>query len=74
MIDKQGRIAARNGYTIVPSNASSVITSGDGVEMVSEFVQQNGTKIMFSAASNKLFTGTTTLTDVTPGGYTISCQ
>ena len=74
VIDKQGRIAARNGYTIVPTNASSVITSGDGVEMVSEFVQQDGTKIMFSAASNKLFTGTTTLTDVTPGGYTISAN
>jgi len=74
VIDKQGRIAARKGYSIVSGNGGAVLGSSAGIEHVSEFVQQNGTKIVFTAGNNKIFTGTTTLSDVTPGGYSVSAN
>ena len=72
VIDKQGRIAARKGYSMVSTNGATVLGASDGIEHVSEFVQQNGTKVVFTAGNNKIFTGTTTLTDATPGSYTVS--
>ena len=74
VIDKQGRIAARKGYSMTSSNGGSVLGTSAGIEHVSEFVQQNGTKIVFTAGNNKIFTGTTTLTDATPGGYSVSAN
>lgn len=72
VIDKQGRIAARKGYSMVSTNGATVLGSSAGIDHVSEFVQQNGTKVVFTAGNNKIFTGTTTLTDVTPGSYTVT--
>ncbi|MEC8747070.1 MAG: hypothetical protein VXX73_02070 [Pseudomonadota bacterium] len=74
VIDKQGRVAARKGYAMESTNGSSVLGISEGIEHVSEFVQQNGTKVVFTAGNNKIFTGTSTLTDVTPGSYTISAN
>ena len=74
VVDKQGRVAARKGYAMESTNGSTVLGSSAGIEHVSEFVQQNGTKVVFTAGNNKIFTGTTTLTDVTPGSYTISAN
>ena len=74
VIDKEGRIAARKGYSMVSGNGSSVLGSSAGIESIGEFVQTDGTKVFFSAGNNKIFTGTTTLTDATPGSYTISAN
>jgi len=73
IIDKEGRIAARKGYTMVSSNGVAVLGSSDGIESVGEFVQINGTKVVFSAGNNKIFSGTSTLSDIT-GSLTISAN
>jgi len=74
VIDKQGRIAARKGYSMTSTNGSSVLGSSAGIEHVSELMQQNGTKVVFTAGNNKIFKGTSTLTDATPGSYTITAN
>ena len=74
VIDKQGRIAARKGHSMVSSNGSSVLGSSAGIEHISEFVQENGTKVFFSAGNNKIFTGTSYLSDATPCSYTITAN
>ena len=70
VIDQLGRIGARKGWTAVSTNGSSVLGSSRGIEMVYEFIDNSGDKYVISAGNNKIFTGTTTLTDATPTGYT----
>jgi hypothetical protein len=70
VIDKRGRIGARKGWLAISSNGSSVLGSSRGIETVFEFVDTSGTKVVVSAGNNKIFTGTTTLVDVTPASYT----
>ena len=70
VIDKLGRIGARKGWEAVSTNGSSVLGSSRGIETVYEFIDNSGDKVVVSAGNNKLFTGTTTLTDATPTGYT----
>ena len=70
VIDQYGRVGARKGWTAVSSNGSSVLGSSRGIETVYEFIDASGDKYVISAGNNKLFTGTTTLTDATPTGYT----
>ena len=70
VIDKLGRIGARKGWEAVSTNGSSVLGSSRGIETVYEFIDNSGDKRVISAGNNKIFTGTTTLTDATPTGYT----
>ena len=70
VIDQLGRIGARKGWTAVSTNGSSVLGSSRGIEMVYEYIDNSGDKYVISAGNNKIFTGTTTLTDATPTGYT----
>ena len=70
VIDQYGRVGARKGWAAVSSNGSSVLGSSRGIETVYEFIDNSGDKYVISAGNNKLFTGTTTLTDATPTGYT----
>ena len=72
VIDKQGRIAARQGHTQV----STAFPSGDDalganpIEALHEHVAYDGTKTVYSAGNNRLYTGTTTLTLLAfPAGY-----
>ena len=75
VIDKKGRIAARKGYTAVSTNGSSVLGSSRGIEAVFEYTSFAGAKVVFSAGNNKIFHGTTTLTECSlPVGYTISAN
>lgn len=75
VIDKRGRIAARKGYDTVSTNGASVLGSSRGIEAVFEFTAFDGTVTVFSAGNNKIFTGTTTLAEVTlPGGYSITAN
>ena len=73
IIDKEGRVAARKGYSMVSSNGAAVLGTSAGIESIGEFVQNDGTKIVFSCGNNKIFTGTSTLVDVT-GSLTISAN
>ena len=73
VIDKYGRIAARKGINKLTSSATP-LGSSIGVETIFEFVDYSGDKVIFSTGNNKIFTGTTTLTDVTPGSYTVSAN
>jgi len=74
VIDKFGRIAARKGLKKITTSATP-LGSSDGIETIFEYVKRDGTKIVFSAGNNKIFTGTTTLTEVTlPGGYSITAN
>ena len=75
VIDKRGRIAARKGYDKVSTNGGSVLGSSAGIETVFEFTSFAGVTTVFSAGNNKIFTGTTTLSEVTlPGGYSITAN
>lgn len=70
VIDRFGRVGARKGYTTLTTNGSSVLGSSRGIETIFEFVDKSGDKRIISAGNNKIFTGTSTLVDVTPSGYT----
>ena len=70
VIDKLGRVGARKGWEAVSTNGSSVLGSSRGIETVYEYIDNSGDKVILSAGNNKVFKGTTTLTDITPSGYT----
>ena len=70
VIDKEGRIAARKGYSVL--NGNDLLGSSDGVESMGEFVAEDGDVTFFSAGNNKIFSGTATMVDETPAGYTIT--
>lgn len=75
VIDNRGRIGARKGYKNVSTNGAAVLDTSRGIEAVFEFTSFVGVTTVFSAGNNKIFTGTTTLTEVTlPVGYTISAN
>ena len=75
VIDKLGRIGARKGWEAVSSNGAAVLGSSRGIESVFEYVKRDGTKTVFSAGNSKIFTGTTTLAEVTlPVGYSITAN
>jgi len=73
VIDKQGRIGAREGWIEVSTN--DVLGTSRGIETVFEFTAFDGTVVVYSAGNNKIFTGTTTLTEVDlPVGYNITAN
>ena len=75
VIDQLGRIGARKGREAVSTNGAAVLGSSRGIEAVFEYVKRDNTKIVFSAGNNKIFTGTTTLAEVTlPVSYTITAN
>ena len=75
VIDKRGRVGARKGYDKVSTNGGSVLGSSRGIEGIFEFTSFAGVTTVFSVGNNKIFTGTTTLAEVTlPGGYSISAN
>ena len=70
VIDKRGRIAARKGVEVITTDKTELGT--DYVHKVHYFYDDAGNEVVFTAGNNKIMTGTTTLTDVTPGSYTIT--
>ena len=70
VIDKEGRVAARKGYTVL--NTNDLLGMSDGVESMGEYVAVDGDVTFFSSGNNKIFSGTTTMVDVTPAAYTIT--
>ena len=71
IIDQYGRIGARKGFDVKTTDATP-LGSSVGIEAIGQYVTDAGAATIFSAGNNKIFTGTTTLTDVTPGSYTIT--
>jgi len=70
VIDKRGRIATRKGIDVVTTNKTAL--GADYVHKIHYFYDDAGNEVVFTAGNNKIMTGTTTLTDVTPGSYTIT--
>jgi hypothetical protein len=70
IIDKRGRLAARKGIEVLTTDKTELGT--DYVHKVHHFYDDAGNEVIFTAGNNKIMTGTTTLTDVTPGSYTIT--
>ena len=65
IIDRFGRIGSRKGWRYVTTtNADSIVSLG-------EFIKNDQTTEVISASATKVYTGTTTLTDITPAGYTM---
>ena len=72
VIDKRGRIAARKGHSVLTTDKT---TLGSGsIRAIKEFERSSGSNVVLSVGNNKIFTGTTTLTDATPGSYTITAD
>ncbi len=73
VIDQLGRVGARKGYVPVTTNGSAVLGTSNGICCILEFISRANVTTVFSAGNNKIFTGTTTLVEVTlPVGYTIT--
>ena len=74
-IDKYGRLGARKGWTMQTVTGSSVL-SGQYVEGIFEHVNADNTTDILVSGNNKILLQETnkTLTDITPGGYTITAN
>ena len=72
VIDKRGRIAARKGHSVITTNKTALGTGS--IRAIKEFERSSGSNVVLSVGNNKIFTGTTTLTDATPGSYTITAD
>ena len=66
VIDQFGRIGARKGWTYLTE------TNTDSIVHVSEFVDSDGSTEVISASASTIYKGTTTLTDITPSGHTVT--
>lgn len=72
VIDQFGRIGSRKGFTAVTTDTSPL--SGLSIEVIKEYIDPDGSNVVFSAGNNKIFSGTTTLTDETPVAYTVTAN
>ena len=73
VIDQYGRIGARKGIDILTTDASGL--GSDALVSMFEYIDSAGTATLFSTGNNKIWSGTTTLTDETPGGgYTVTAD
>ena len=64
VIDNFGRLAARKGLEVTTASATP-LGSSDGIESIISHTTDSGDVDVFSSGNLKLFSGTTTLTDVT---------
>ena len=67
IIDSYGRIGSRKGFKKISTDSSTatLLGSSRGIEAIYESLDSSGDKVVFSAGNNKIFSGTTTLTDLT---------
>lgn len=71
VIDQFGRVGARRGFSYITTNAAPLGSSA-GIEALHEYIATDSSSVFLSAGNNKIFTGTGTLTDVSPAAYTIT--
>lgn len=69
IVDDRGRLAARLGCKYLTTTGGT----SSSISQIHEFIADDNTKTIFSVGNNKVYTGTTTLTDVT-GGATITAD
>lgn len=72
VIDKNGRIGSRRGYSMVTTSAPAL--GSNYLKGIFEFVKNDGTTVFLSNGNLKVYSGTTTLTDITPGAYTVNAD
>ena len=65
VIDQLGRVGARKGYELLTTNGPAVLGTSDGICCILEFISRANVTTVFSAGNNKIFTGITTLVEVT---------
>lgn len=70
VIDNFGRIASRKGYELLTTDATEL--NGEAITNIHQFLDSSGNEVIFSTGNNKILSGTATLVDETPDGYTIS--
>lgn len=62
IFDQSGRLASRNGWLLLNSSAMS---GSPAVKQIFEYLPISGSNQVISTGGNKLYKGTTTLTDIT---------
>lgn len=65
VIDQFGRVGARKGWKYITE------TNSDSLVHVSEYVKADTSAEVISSSATAVYKGTTTLTDITPSGYTV---
>lgn len=71
VIDKLGRVGARKGWEQQTVDGSAELNNLP-IRFMLEHTNFNNTVTTLSAGNDKVFSGVTTLTDITPAGYTIT--
>jgi hypothetical protein len=72
VIDKRGRVAARKGLSVLTTDKT--VLGSASIQSIKEFKDDAGNSVVFSVGNNKIMTGTTTLVDATPSGYSITAN
>lgn len=72
VFDQYGRLGSRLGLSTLTSDNTPL--AGDKPHVIHEYEDANGNLEVLSIGNNKVFKGTTTLTDITPAAYTITNQ
>lgn len=65
VIDKYGRVASRKGWTAV---TSTPLAGTPIIKTIFEYINEAGSTTILSCANNKIYSGTTTLTDLSAPG------
>lgn len=65
VIDKYGRVASRKGWSAV---TTTPLAGTPSIKTIFEYVSTTGTTTVLSCANNKIYSGTTTLTDLSAPG------
>lgn len=74
VIDNYGRVGSRKGFKTVTSSLSPLGSSA-GLEAVGHFLDSSSNTEILSGGNNKIFKGTSTLTELSlPGGYSVSAN
>lgn len=72
VIDDYGRLGARKGYEVITTTKTELGT--EYVTNIHQFIDTTGSAVIFSTGNNKILSGTTTLSNATPGAATITAD
>ena len=64
VIDRFGRVGARKGYEYINTSSETIVA-------MHEHIKADGTSELLSTTESFIYKGTSTLTDITPSGYTV---
>jgi len=65
VIDRFGRVGARKGYQYIGSSTGAIVS-------LHEHINSDATSELLSTTESAIYKGTTTLTDITPSGHTVT--